>query len=184
MRIAILGGTFNPVHNGHLNIALEVDSRFDYQRILFVPANIPAHKEMDSDVGAGHRLAMLHLAVDRYPSFVVEDCELRRGGTSYTIDTVAELSRSYPVTGKPGLIVGDDLAVDLQSWREVDRLVEMVDLIVARRQYGVKVEIRYPCRYLDNSLYPISSSRIREILRAGGSSAGARMLVEWLPPEV
>lgn len=184
MRIAILGGTFNPVHLGHLNIAGQVKSRFGYRRVVFVPANIPAHKRIEADAGADHRLKMLELALAPYPDFVVDDCELRRGGTSYTIDTVRQLARSYPIQGKPGLIIGDDLVEDFDSWRNVEQLVELVELIIARRQSDKNVEIDYPCRYVDNSLYPISSSRIREALKAGGACGDLEAARKWLPPEV
>jgi nicotinate-nucleotide adenylyltransferase len=180
VRIAVLGGTFNPVHLGHLNIAGEVQAGLGYQRIVFVPANIPAHKNMEMDAGAANRLKMLELAASPYPDFLVDDCELRRGGTSYTIDTIRELSRRYPVDGKPGLIIGDDLVEDFKTWRDVDRLVELVDLIVAHRRSPADVEIRYPCRYIDNSLYPISSSQIREKVYSGNGET----VREWLPPEV
>ena len=180
MRIAVLGGTFNPVHLGHLNIAGEVQAELGYQRIIFVPANIPAHKNMEMDAGPENRLKMLELAASPYPDFLVDDCELTRGGTSYTIDTIRDLSRRYPVYGKPGLIIGDDLVEDFKTWRDVDRLVELVDLIVARRRSPANVEIRYPCRYIDNSLYPISSSQIRKKVYSGNGDS----VRKWLPPEV
>jgi len=184
LRIAILGGTFNPVHNGHLNIAGEVKSRFGYQRVVFIPANIPAHKKMEVEVGADHRLKMLELAVAPYPDFIVDDCELRRGGTSYTIDTVQELSQVYPIEGKPGLIIGDDLVEDFDSWKNVDQLVELVELIVAHRQSQEKIAADFTCRYVDNSLFPISSSRIRQELQSGDTSAGRESVRNWLPPDV
>ena len=180
MTIAVLGGTFNPVHLGHLNIAGEVQVKLGYQRIVFVPANIPAHKKMEMDAGVENRLKMLELAASPYPDFLLDDCELRRGGTSYTIDTVRELARRYPLDGKPGLIIGDDLVEDFKTWRDVDRLVELVDLIIARRRSPSNVEIQYPCRYIDNSLYPISSSQIRQKLYSGNGET----VRDLLPPEV
>lgn len=184
MRIAILGGTFNPVHIGHLNIAGEVKSRFGYQQIVFVPTNIPAHKTMEVDVGAEHRLKMLELAVAECDDFVVDDCELRRGGTSYTIDTVRELSQTYPIAGKPGLIIGDDLVEDFKSWRDVERLVELVELIIAHRRSRKDLSVDFPCRYVDNSLFPISSSQIREALYAEDAVRGGRSVSSWLPAPV
>jgi nicotinate-nucleotide adenylyltransferase len=178
MTVAILGGTFNPVHLGHLNIAREVQTRLGYDCIVFVPANSPAHKQIASDVGAGHRLAMLKLAVSSHPQFCIDECELRRGGTSYTIDTVRDIRNRYDLDGKPGLIIGDDLVEDFKSWKHVDRLVAMVDLIIAHRESPEKVEIQYSARYIDNSLYPISSSEIRERLRRGKPVNGS------VPPEV
>ena len=193
MRIAILGGTFNPVHEGHLNIAREVKSRLGYRQIVFVPANIPAHKKMEMDVGAEHRLKMLELAVAGCGDFIVDECELRRGGTSYTIDTVRQLSATYPLEGKPGLIIGDDLLEEFKSWKDVDQLVELVELVVAHRRSRKDMAVDYPCRYIDNSLFPISSSQIREALHAendehaedtGNPEAGWDSVRSWLPPQV
>lgn len=184
MRIAILGGTFNPVHKGHLNIAGEVKSRFEYQQIVFVPANIPAHKKLEVDVGAEHRLRMLELAVAEHSDFVVDDCELRRGGTSYTIDTVRELSQTYPIAGKPGLIIGDDLVEDFNSWRDVERLMELVELVIAHRRSAKDIAVDYPCRHVDNSLFPISSSQIREALYAADTVTGGQSVSSWLPEPV
>jgi nicotinate-nucleotide adenylyltransferase len=184
VKLAILGGTFNPVHRGHLNIAAEVRTRFSYDRIIFIPANIPAHKTVEADAGAVHRLKMVELAVAHCRDFMVDDCELRRGGTSYTIDTVRDLSRRYPVDGKPGLIIGDDLVQDFETWQDVEQLVEEVDLIIAHRQSPEKVEFAFPCRYIDNSLFPISSSQIRDRLRSRSASALSESVAQWLPSEV
>lgn len=169
MKVAVLGGTFNPVHLGHLNIAREVRRQLGYGRIVFVPANIPAHKRIETDVGTEHRLNMLELAVNQCSEYFVEDCELRRGGTSYTIDTVRELRSRYNLEGKPGLIIGDDLVEDFNTWRDVEQLVELVDLIVAHRRSPQEIEVDYPCRYIDNSLYPVSSSEIRGRIKRGES---------------
>jgi nicotinate-nucleotide adenylyltransferase len=86
--------------------------------------------------------------------------------------------------GKPGLIIGDDLVEDFRSWHDVEQLVEMVDLIVAHRQSTENLEIGYPCRYVDNSLFPVSSSQIRRILGAPGCPAERDAVRDWLPPEV
>jgi len=186
VRIAILGGTFNPVHNGHLNVAREVKRRFVYDRIIFIPANIPAHKSIEADAGAAHRLRMLQLAVAEDEDFLVDDCELRRGGTSYTIDTIRELPQRYPLEGRPGLIIGDDLVEDFKTWRDVERLVAMVDLIIAHRRTPAEVDIEYPCRYVDNSLFPVSSSRVRDAVRMNSRMAGegVESSEKWLPPSV
>lgn len=169
MTLAILGGTFNPVHLGHLSLAGEVQSRLRYDVILFVPAHIPVHKDMEVEVGAGHRLAMLELAVAASPAFRVDDCELRRGGPSYTFDTVRDILGRYPIEGKPGLIIGDDLVEGFDSWKNAPVLAEMTQLIVGHRISARKVQMDFPCVYVDNALLPASSSRIRARLRRGQS---------------
>jgi nicotinate-nucleotide adenylyltransferase len=167
MTLAIFGGTFNPVHVGHLFLAEEVRRRLRYDVVLFVPAYIPVHKEVEIEVGAEHRLAMLEIAVASNPGFRVDDCELRRGGPSYTIDTVREVLERHSVDGKPGLIIGDDLVEGFGSWKDASLLAEMVQLIVGHRTSAEDVQMDFPCVYVDNSLLPVSSSQIRERLGRG-----------------
>jgi nicotinate-nucleotide adenylyltransferase len=167
MTLAIFGGTFNPVHVGHLFLAEEVRSKLDYELILFVPAFIPVHKDMEIEPGHEHRLAMLRLALEPYPEFRVDDCELKRGGPSYTIDTVRALLGRYPVTGKPGLIIGDDLVEGFATWKEASQLAGMTRLIVGHRESAMEIQMPYPCTYVDNSLLPVSSSQIRDRLSEG-----------------
>ncbi len=171
MRLAILGGTFNPVHVGHLFLAEEVRALLGYDRILFVPANIPVHKTMPIEVGARHRLRMLRLAVAGCPGFLVEDCELERGGNSYTIDTLSYLLERFRPEGRPGLIIGEDLVEGFPSWRQAARLAELAELIVARRVPGPAAVPAWPfqacVRRIENLLLPVSSSDIRSRLAAG-----------------
>lgn len=172
MRLALLGGSFNPVHLGHLGIAAQVREALGYQRVVFVPASTPVHKNFEGDAGAEHRLAMLRLAVRGRQGFRVDDCELRRGGKSYTIDTVREYLRSGRVEGRLGLIIGDDLIGEFHTWKEAPVLAELVDLVVVRRRSSGPLRPQFPCRILDNSVSPISSSDIRLRLRAGQSIRG------------
>ncbi|MBN1837495.1 MAG: nicotinate (nicotinamide) nucleotide adenylyltransferase [Spirochaetales bacterium] len=152
---------------GHLFLAREARSRLGYDRILFVPAHIPVHKDVEVEVGPGHRLAMLELALEPYPEFQVDDCELERGGASYTIDTVRSVLERYAVDGKPGLLIGDDLVPGFDGWKEAPVLAQMVQLIVGRRRSDGQVRMRYPCLYLDNAVLPVSSSQVRERLQQG-----------------
>lgn len=167
MRTVILGGSFNPVHIGHLFLAEEAKRTLGYDRVVFVPANIAAHKGADQPIAGHHRLVMLERALAGIPYFALDDCELRRGGISYTIDTVPEVARRYPSAGKMGLLVGDDLLEGFDRWKEAQALASLVEIIVARRSERPMASFLLPHRRLDNLLLPISSSDIRRRILHG-----------------
>lgn len=169
MKTAILGGSFNPVHLGHLILAEEVLNQCGYDRILFIPANIPPHKSID-DPGPGVRLEMLKAAILDFPAFAVSDCELVRDGVSYTIETIRYLKTHEPENfceGTPGLIIGDDLLSGFWGWKEPLSLINEAEIIIAHRIYPYRLNLSYPHRYVENTLIPISSSEIRERIQRG-----------------
>jgi len=170
MRLAVLGGSFNPVHNGHLSLAKDVHEILGYDRILFVPANDPPHKILAAGATAADRLEMLNLALAGLDYVAVEDCEIVRGGVSYTIETVEWLERKYAnrIEGKIGLIIGQDLAAGYASWREAGRLADKVGIILAGRPGSVCGGFPYPFTPLENALVDVSSSGIREAVRTHG----------------
>ena len=165
MKIAILGGMFNPVHLGHLCLADDVRLTYGYESIVFVPANIPAHKDIEEDVSAEQRIDMLRTAVKAIPHFTVDTCEIDRGGISYTIDTVRLLSAKYSVEDKLGLIIGDDLLDGFSKWKDPGRLSRLTTLIVAHRYHAAQRPFPYPHQYIDNVTFPLSSSDIRNRIR-------------------
>jgi nicotinate-nucleotide adenylyltransferase len=178
MRLAILGGSFNPVHNGHIALAFALRRELGYDRVLLIPANLPPHKALALGASANDRLAMLELAVaeanrEAGADFLgIEDCEIARGGVSYTIDTIEYLERKHEgrLEGKIGLVMGQDLASGFGTWRRADELAERADLIVARREVGdPEAPAPFPWRYraLENALLPVSSSGIRAAIRDG-----------------
>ena len=136
MRIAILGGTFNPVHIGHLALADDVCKSLGYDKVLFVPALIPPHKILSGTDNPVHRLNMLKAAFEGDDRFVAEPCEIERGGVSYTIDTVHCLIEKYKneLDGKFGLVMGQENAAGFYKWKSADELAEITDIIIARRQ--------------------------------------------------
>ncbi len=168
MRILLVGGTFNPVHWGHLLLAEELREEFDYDLALFVPAARPPHKVTEADPGPEARLAMLRLAISGNPRLAIDACELERSGASYTIDTVRGLYARYELADKPGLAIGDDLVAGFSSWREAGALAREADLIVARRT-GQPFDFPYPHRRASNRLIPLSSTEVRERIAAGRS---------------
>ena len=117
-RVALLGGSFDPIHVGHLHVAEVVLASGGYDQVLFVPAHLPSHKPGAKLATAAHRLRMLQLAIAGQPRFAISDVEVRRGGVSYTVDTVRELQASGTLGARPGLVVGDDLGDELFTWRE------------------------------------------------------------------
>ena len=161
MKIALLGGTFNPVHIGHLFIAEEVLVSQGYDRIVFVPSFRPAHKDVSPDDAPLLRLEMTRLAAAGRPEFIVEDCEIRRRGTSYTMETIEYLSARYPVDGKIGIIIGDDLVPGFRTWKMADRLLETCRIVIARRHSELPLPFPGDHVYVDNAILPISSSDIR-----------------------
>lgn len=162
MRMALLGGTFNPLHNGHIILAGEILNEFSYDRILFVPSFLPAHKDIAGDIEAADRLKMLQLSLEGIPWAEVSDCEIRREGISYTADTLHFVKENFELEGKPGLIIGDDLAEGFHRWRRTGEILEMADLIVAHRLFDKEIALQFPHRYAHNSIFVLSSSEIRD----------------------
>ncbi len=168
MRLLVFGGTFNPIHLGHLIMAEEVREEFGYDRVLFVPAARSPFKDGSEDPGPEHRLEMLRLACADNPAFTIDAREMGRGGTSFTIDTIRELVSEGLVEPRPGLLVGDDLVSGLPAWREFEALKIETQIIVARRG-GVPGEDALDPAYLraSNRVIPLSSSDIRLLASKG-----------------
>jgi nicotinate-nucleotide adenylyltransferase len=110
---------------------------------------------------------MLRLAVAGNDRFIVDPDEIVRGGPSYSIDTIAGLIPRYGITGQPGFLIGDDLVAGFPTWKNVEELVRIVDLIVARRTLAGSVPLAYPHRSVMNVVLPISSSEIRRRIGEG-----------------
>ncbi|MDH7483630.1 MAG: nicotinate (nicotinamide) nucleotide adenylyltransferase [Spirochaetales bacterium] len=170
MRLAMLGGSFNPPHIGHLVLAEEVLVECGYDRIVFVPAFMPPHKLPARDPGPQLRTAMLWAAIKHDARFMLETCEMDRKGISYTIDTLCWLRNRYNPDGKIGLIIGDDLAGDfLTTWRDPEAILKEADIIVAHRTTTSRPELSFEYRPLNNLLLPISSTLVRERIESGGA---------------
>ncbi|NKE69698.1 nicotinate-nucleotide adenylyltransferase [Candidatus Manganitrophus noduliformans] len=132
MRIGLLGGTFNPIHNGHLYIAGAVREKLHLDRILFIPSGTPPHKEEEGIPPAKHRLEMTRLALLGHPEFELCEIEVKRPGKSYSVETLSELKRLHP-HDRLFFIIGTDAFVDLPTWREPERLFTLSDFIVVTR---------------------------------------------------
>ncbi len=132
MRVGVFGGSFDPVHFGHLFLAEYCREACGLDRVLFVPAGQPPHKAESTLTAGQHRLAMLELAVSDNPGFEVTDLELQREGPSYTVDTLAELSQAAP-GDEFFLLMGADMLQDFPNWREPQRICELAKLAVVAR---------------------------------------------------
>jgi nicotinate-nucleotide adenylyltransferase len=139
MRIAIMGGTFDPVHFGHLRVSEEVREAFSLDRVFFMPAAIPPHKTDEKRTEASHRLQMTRLAVSGNPAFTVSDMEIKRGGRSFTIDTVRDMLNAQGPAPDISLVIGSDAFNDISTWCEYEELLRLSSLIVVPRPgYAVK----------------------------------------------
>jgi nicotinate-nucleotide adenylyltransferase len=134
MRVGILGGTFSPPHHGHLICAQEARIQLDLDVVWLIPVGDPPHRRLEGDeaVSKEHRLAMTKLAVIGQPGLEVSTIELDRDGTSYTVDTLAELNEQEP-DAQLTLIIGADQAMSFGNWREPERIAELADIAVATR---------------------------------------------------
>ena len=136
--IAILGGTFNPPHMGHLVMAQEALDQLDLDRVVLMPVAVPPHKEAREDPGAAARLELCRLAVADDERFEVSTLEIERGGASFTVDTLKELHDVEPEHDLT-FIVGGDMAQSLPAWREPEAILALARLAVAERE-GVRRE--------------------------------------------
>ncbi|MBW5411289.1 nicotinate (nicotinamide) nucleotide adenylyltransferase, partial [Brachyspira hampsonii] len=130
MKIAILGGTFDPPHLGHLILADTVITNCNYDKVIFIPAKIPPHKNISGEVSNEDRLNMLKFSIENDERFLLDEYELRNEGVSYTINTLNYLHKNYDIDGKIGLIIGADLVKDFDKWREPERIAEISDITV------------------------------------------------------
>jgi len=131
-RIGILGGSFNPVHLGHLILAQDALETFDLATVLFVPCDQPPHKPVAGLVSAEHRVAMLETALTGSLPFEVCDLEIRRGGTTYSIDTVRSLIKRYP-EDELVFIVGSDTLPELHLWKDARNLLRLCRFVTLAR---------------------------------------------------
>lgn len=159
-KIGILGGTFNPPHLGHLIIAEQVRNQLDLEKILFLPSAVPPHKEGKKTIDADHRAAMLEAAVRDNDDFSIEDAELKRGGKSYTYDTIVELKEANPDV-EYYFIIGADMVEDLKNWYKIDELIQIVQFVAVNRPF-YSLETPYPVIGVDVPNIDISSTLIRQ----------------------
>ncbi len=175
-RIGILGGTFNPIHNGHLLIAEGLVDKLKLDRIIFIPCAIPPLKNSKQLINARHRLEMVKRAVKGHSRFSVASLEIDRGGVSYSVDTLTELRRQFKA--KLYFIVGSDSLTCLSAWKDIGKVLSLAQMVaVSRPGYPVipaqvKRKIRIDWRRVKLVEIPtlsISSTEVRSLTRSGRS---------------
>lgn len=200
-RIGVLGGTFNPVHLGHLRLAEVLAETFSLDPFIFIPSEIPPHKPAVDLCASDVRLEMVRLAISDNPRLGVSDLELRRGGASYSVETLDALRREHGAAAEIFFAMADDAFAEIDTWKDWQRLFTLAHVIVARRPEGpgkppeglLPVEVRGAFCYSpdddafahtsgkrvyfrDVGALPISSTQVRSLVRTGRS-------IRYLVPE-
>lgn len=176
--IGILGGTFNPVHNGHTMLAKEVIEQFPHiEKLLLMPNNLPAYKDTEHIISSEHRINMLKLVSMKLPKTCVSDLEIKRGGTTYTIDTlkqIKEINKNINIY----FIIGADSLFNIEKWRDYNDIFCNCTIIAAKRdcefkdikEYSKQLISKYPnfkIEFLDTQAVDVSSSNLREDIKNG-----------------
>ncbi len=164
----LFGGTFDPIHFGHLNLAIELKEKANLSEVWMVPANVSPFRAQELLVAAEKRLKMVELAVQEIPGFRVLDLEVKRSGPSYTIDTIKEIL----ATGEDiALILGEDALAGFDRWKEHEEIARLVPLLVGSRQssqratYSTEVEAAIKKGTIHTSLMEISATVLRQRLK-------------------
>lgn len=175
MKLCVFQGTFNPIHNAHTRVAEFVAEKYDFDKILFIPAFNPPHKSLNLDMSY-HRLEMVKLAVKKNPKFEVSDIEFRRKGKSYTYLTIKELYKEFDIEGKINFLIGTDAFQYIEKWYETENLKNLVKFIVFVREdnfdiskYDYLKDKGYEFEFQPLSYEDISSTELRKDLKLGKS---------------
>ena len=149
-KIGILGGTFNPVHNGHIRLAQICYDKLSLDEILVIPTNIPPHKSAKNIADSGHRLNMLKLAFEDLSYVSISDIELNKEGKSYTVETLSILKEKYP-NDSLYLIVGGDMFLCFDEWKDYKKILSMCTLCTAPRENGELIKLKEYQNVIDPS---------------------------------
>ena len=180
-KLGVFGGSFDPVHLGHLGIAEEARGKFALDSVIFVPAANPPHKGGRTLAPAPDRMEMVRLAIAGNPRFAASDVELHRDGPSYTIDTLQEMQSLHP-GARLFFIVGADSLAELDRWHRAAELVRRFDFVIVGRPgvspigraalvaaFGEACAVRLEASFLQTEPYNISATEIRRRVAAGES---------------
>lgn len=162
MNICIFPGTFNPIHEAHLKMANFALQKYKFDKIIFIPAYIPPHKEINSNL-AEHRLHMVKLATASNPKFAVSDIEYKSENKSYTLITVKKIKEQYNITDKINMLIGTDAFAKIKTWYKVDELKNLVHFIVFDRGIEINPEeyMDFDFEFAGMEFFDISSTNLR-----------------------
>jgi len=186
MRVGVFGGTFDPIHIGHLVAAEETRVQLSLERVVFVPAGLPPHKLANHISPVEHRLAMVQLAIASNPYFTVSRVDIDRFGPCYTVDTMELLRDEWGPDTELYFIMGSDSLADILTWHKPERLIRLCRLAVVKRPgYDVDIEeldrllpgIASRVRFINSPLIDVASCDIRRRVREGLS-------IKYQVPEV
>lgn len=169
MRIGILGGTFNPIHIGHLVLAEEAKESLKLDRVIFIPAFMPPHKNSSSIINPDDRLQMVCLAVQGNDAFEVSDIEIRKQRMSYSVYTLRDLHKQYGKGTGFFLITGSDSLGELTSWKNIQEVFRMSQFVVASRPGFPVKDVPSQIKVVLITPLEISSTQIRRKIREGHS---------------
>jgi len=175
-RIGILGGSFNPLHMGHLSIAQAAQEKCKLDKVIFVPTYLPPHRKIKRLASAKDRYEMVRLGVKNNSLFEISDFEIKRKGKSFTIDTVIHFEESFPKGTKLFFIVGADNFSELHTWKNIDEILKIVSFIVVNRP-GFKIPKKnFKYHVVTMPGMEICASYIRRVITQGQS-------IKYLVPE-
>jgi nicotinate-nucleotide adenylyltransferase len=175
VRLGIFGGTFDPPHVGHLLAASDAFELLELDRLLFIPAAVQPFKRREVEASPAERLRMLELMVAGDERFAADPVEIDRKGLSFTVETLDVLAARYP-EARRFLLIGDDLAHEIATWRDARRIAELAEIVVLARtageggESGIQQEL--PLTRIATRRIDISSTEIRARVRAGKSIHG------------
>jgi nicotinate-nucleotide adenylyltransferase len=166
--IGIFGGTFDPIHNGHLITAQYVLEKRNLEKIIFIPCNISPHKQDILSSAPLHRLQMLKIAIEKFNHFEFSDYEIKKGDLSYTLDTIRKISKDYD---NLELIIGYDQLIAFDKWYQPDQIINVAKLVVLKRVIEKEVKIFHKyfgeAIYLETPTIEISATEIRNRVSVG-----------------
>ncbi|MHC4991684.1 MAG: nicotinate-nucleotide adenylyltransferase [Planctomycetota bacterium] len=177
MRRGVFGGSFDPVHVGHITVSDAAAAALGLGIVHLVPAYDQPFKSGEHRTGPEHRLAMLECAVVGHPRLVADEREIRRGGVSYTVDTLREMSQEYPADSL-SLLIGADAATDLPNWRDVGELTQLARIVALTRPGVALPDHPMVDEYLTVPAIDVSATEIRRRVACG------EPIADLVPPAV